>query len=111
MIILVYYGAHLHWYSSSVYQSQIRSLVDALRLLLDAKPEATVIVKGNAPAVNYVGIHLLFNKILFKDFSTLKNKVVYLDAYSIFVANNNMELHPNGTSLQNLAYQFLSYVC
>ena len=62
MVILVHYGAHLHWYSSSDYQSQIRSLVDALRLLLDAKPEATVMVKGNAPVVNHMGIHLLFNK-------------------------------------------------
>ena len=116
LILVIHYGAHLQAYPPNVYRSRIRSLFNALRRLLIAKPEVTVMVKGSAPVILDthwfdVRISLMFDEILFEEFSTLKDHVVYLDVYSIFVSFGHNALHPSGLTLQNVVHQFMSYIC
>ena len=116
LVVVVHYGAHLQAFPPSVFRSRLRKLVNALRRLLQVKPEVTILVKGAAPVIQDthwfdVRISLIFNEILFQEFSVLKDHVIYLDVFSVSVAFNNIALHPRALIVQNMIHQFMSYLC
>lgn len=116
LIVVVHYGSHLQAFPPSVYRSRLRLLVSALRRLLDSKPKATILVKGAAPVIKDthwfdVRISLIFNDVLFQEFSELQHHIVYLDVFSIYVANDNNYLHPQGPTMQQQVQQLVSYIC
>lgn len=115
-IVVVHYGSHLQAFPPSVYRSRLRALVLALKRLLAKKPETTILVKGAAPILDDnkwfdVKISLIFNEILFEEFAPLQDYVVYLDVFSIFVANNCQNLHPAGQTMQNQLQQLMAEIC
>ena len=58
-----------------------------------------------------VRIAVIYNEILYEEFADLQDHVVYLDVFSIFVANNMQLLHPTGQAMHNQIQQLLAYLC
>ena len=116
IIVVLHYGSHLQAFPPSVYRSRIQNLVIALKRLIAIKPGVIIMVKGAAPIIQDthwfdVRISLIFNQILFQEFDTLKDHVVYLDVFSIFTAQNYYILHPQGPTMSSQIQQFMSYIC
>ena len=110
------YNTHLQAFRPSVFRDRIKRLVKALKYLFAKKPEVTVLLKGPHVANNRVKwfdtrLSLLYSEIAFEEFSTIRDKVWYLDTFLISVLNDNMILHPHGVALDNQLQQFLSFVC
>ena len=115
-VVVVHYGAHLQAFPPDAYRSRLQSLVKALKQLLAKKPATQIFVKGATPAIDDkkwfdVRIALIYNEILYEEFADLQNHVVYLDVFSIFVANNVQLLHPTGQAMHNQIQQLLAYLC
>ena len=115
-IVVVHYGSHLQAFPPDVYRSRLQSLARALKYLLAKKPDTKIFIKGAAPVIDDlkwfdVRISLIYNKILYEEFADLQNHVVYLDVFSIFVANNMQLLHPTGQAMHNQIQQLLAYLC
>ena len=116
LIVVVHYGSHLQAFPPHVYRNRLRLLVSSLKGLLQRKPGTTIFVKGAAPVIADTHwfdprISLIFNEILFQEFADLYNQVTYLDVFSIFVANNEQNLHPFGQTLVNQVQQLMAYIC
>ena len=116
LIVVVHYGSHLQAFPPDVYRYRLRLLVSSLKRLLQKKPETTIFVKGAAPVIADTHwfdprISLIFNEVLFQEFADLYNQVIYLDVFSIYVANNEQNLHPFGQTLVNQVQQLMAYIC
>ena len=115
-IVVVHYGSHLQAFPPDVYRSRLRFLAEALQRLLTKKPATRIFVKGAAPVIDDkkwfdVRIALIYNEILHEEFADLQNHVIYLDVFSIFVANNAQNLHPTGQAMRNQIQQLVAYLC
>ena len=115
-IVLVHYGPHLQEFPPDVYRSRLRTLAEAIKRLMTKKPATRIFVKGAAPIIDDnkwfdVRIALIYNEILHEEFLDLQDHVIYLDVFSIFVANNVQNLHPTGQAMHNQIQQLVAYLC
>ena len=115
-IVIVHYGSHLQAFHPSVFRNRLRILAGALLRLLAKKPSTKIFVKGAAPVIvdKYwfdVKIALIFDEILHQEFAGLQDRVVYLDVFSIMIANNMELLHPTGQAMDNQIQQLMAYIC
>ena len=115
-LVVVHYGSHLQAFPPYVYRSRLQSLTWAVKQLLAKKPDTKIFVKGAAPVIDDlkwfdVRIALIYNEILYEGFADFQDHVVYLDVFSIFVANNMHLLHPTGQGMHNQIQQLLAYLC
>ena len=115
-IVVVHYGSHLQAFPPDVYRSRLQFLAKALKRLLAKKPATRIFVKGAAPIIDDnkwfdVRIALIYNEILYEEFLDLQDQVIYLDVFSIFVANNMQNLHPTGQAMHNQIQQLMAYLC
>ena len=99
-IVVVHYGAHLQAFPPNVFRNRLRILARALQSLQAKKPSTKIFVRGAAPVIDDiywldVKVALLFDEILHQEFAYLQDRVIYLDVFSIMVANN-IELLGNG---------------
>ena len=116
IIVVAHYCAHLQAFSSELFRFMVRRLSDAIKNLLEVKPEANVFIKG--PHVFFwnglwfdVRISLNQKNIIFEAFKDLKTKVIYLDTWSITAAHNSDELHPKDPTITSHIQQFMTYLC
>ena len=116
IIVVAHYCAHLQAFSSELFRFMVRRLSDAIKNLLEVKPEANVFIKG--PHVFFwnglwfdVRISLNQKNIIFEAFKDLKTKVIYLDTWSITAAHNSDELHPKDRTITSHIQQFMTYLC
>ena len=112
-IVVVHYGVHLQAFSPGAYRSRLQYLAGALKQLLAKKPVIKIFVKGLAPVIVDgrwfdVRIFLIYNEILYEEFADLQDHVVYLDVFSIFVANNMQLTHQTGQTMHNQIQQLLN---
>ena len=116
LVVVITYGSHMLASPLGRYRERWKSVASAVEMLLKFKPEANVFIKG--PHVYYhdergfdLRVSEIQKDIIFEEFKTLKNKVVYLDLWSLSVALNSEELHVKENILSLLFQQLMSYIC
>ena len=115
-IVVVHYGSHLQAFPPDVYRSRLQTLAESINRLVTKKPATRIFVKGAAPIIDDnkwfdARIALIYNEIIQEEFADLQNHVIYLDVFSIFVANNMQNLHPTGQAMHNQIQQLVAYLC
>ena len=116
IVIVIHYCAHMQAFSPDLFRFKMRRLANAIKDLLEVKPEANVFIKG--PHIYFEDYHwfdvrvsLIEKDIIFEEFKDLKNRVVYLDIWSITVAHNSQDIHPKNQAFDSQIHQLMSYVC
>jgi hypothetical protein len=111
LIILLNYYGHFAAYSPVAFRKRLNSLVSSIKLLLTNKPRAKVFFKG--PHLSIMNSHFsqLYQKIIKEEFSSIMDRVTYLDVWSITVAHNSELLHPEGNAFISQINQFMAYLC
>ena len=116
LVVIVTYCPHLQAFSPDLFRFKMRRLASAIRVLLKAKPDASVFLKG--PYVFFQDVRwfdsrmsLIQKDITFETFKDLKSKVYYLDIWSVTVAHNSEEKHPKDQAFTSQIQQFMSYLC
>lgn len=116
LIVMINYHVHYQAYPIFVFRDRIRHLVKALREFLKLKPRSKILLKSphlcHLDTRWYDGtISMIYKDIMLEEFGELKKSVIYLDVWSISLAHNNQDLHPEGDALQSQIQQFMSYIC
>ncbi|KAH3707923.1 NXPE family member 1-like [Dreissena polymorpha] len=116
LILVVNYHVHFQAYPVDIFRGRVRSLAQSLSIFLQAKPTASVLFKGFHACSDDTRwfdnkLTLIFRGIVKEEFGELKDRVVYLDTWSITAAHDSLALHPAGNAFTSQIQQFLTYVC
>ena len=116
LIVLMNYDTHMHAYPPDEIRVRFKRIASAVNILLHKKPTARVFYKG--PHVCFddsryfdLRVSLIYKDIIFEEFKHLFDKVIYLDVWSISLAFNNEDLHPQYNAKRSQLQQFMSFIC
>ncbi|XP_071112826.1 NXPE family member 1-like [Haliotis cracherodii] len=118
-VIVLYLYVHFTLVHPDVFRRHVQKLVQSAKDLFARAPNVTLAVRGPHAFYKSVAVKrgltsywgLVYEDILHENFSTLRNKIVYLDFWDMTVAMESYNIHPNTHVIKNMVHNMMSFLC
>ncbi|XP_033751063.1 NXPE family member 1-like [Pecten maximus] len=99
------------------FREHIRDAKFAIGRLFKRMPEARVFVKGphSATFINMLKpldfIRRMHEQLFYEEFMEFHNKITYLNEWDLTTCIENVNVHPDPSTIDDMIHKFMSYLC
>ncbi|XP_071114905.1 NXPE family member 3-like [Haliotis cracherodii] len=115
-IVVLYMYVHFTLVHPDVFRRHVRRLVPSAKNLLARAPNVTIAVRGphayfrpRRGMLSYWG--MIYADIWHQEFSSLWDKIIYLDFWDLTMAKPSKDFHPHMNTVKQLVHNMMSLLC